>query len=230
MEALQTLTGLLWKGGIFMVPLGIVALAALVLIVERLFYLRENKIDTDAFHYHLRNALKDRELEQAIVLSAKTKGMIGRVMEEALRKVQQGAKDVDAASEKAILNEMEGMEKSRGWLATLIHVSPLIGIVGTVYGMIVAFMNIEQSGSADPALLAGGIYQALVTTFAGLLIAILASFAQEHIRRESNRLLYHVDLYVAEVREWLGGYGLAEAEGAGSVTERAGAKQELSHA
>jgi len=203
MQWLENMVILFWKGGFFMWPLLACAIAGIVLIIERILFLRENKIAWDHFHFELRSALKDGNLEKAIVLAAKTPGMIGRVMQECLLRVQAGERDVESATEKEILGEMASMERSRGWLATLIQVAPLLGLIGTVQGMIICFMTIEQTATADPKLLAGGIYTALITTFAGLLIAIPLSLALEHIRKQTNNILHYLDLYLVEVREWL---------------------------
>lgn len=195
--------GLLTKGGIFMIPLALVGLVGVVLTIERLLFLRENRIDGDRFHYELKNALQDDDIDSAVVIAAKTKGLVGRVMEQGLLKVQSGKRDIVAATEKALHSEMNAMEKSRGWLMTVAQVAPLLGIVGTVYGMIIAFMAIEQTASTDPALLAGGIYQALITTLVGLIIAIGAMIVAEYIRREANQILHYLDLFLIEVRDWL---------------------------
>jgi len=203
MEWLKTGVDLCFKGGIFMIPLAAVALTALVLVIERFIYLWENRIDADKFHYELKTALKENNLDQAIVLAARTKGFIGKVIEEGLLRIKAGETDVESATEKVILTEMMSMEKSRGWLVNMYQIAPLLGILGTVWGLVVAFMAIEQTASTDPRLLASGIYQALITTVAGLLIAIPVLILLEHIRKGTNRILSLLDLYLAEIKDWL---------------------------
>ena len=204
MSGLLTMLDLLcFKGGVFMIPLAIVALAGVALAIERLIFLRRNRLDGDRFLYELRTALKENDLDRAVVLSARTPGLIGRVMEEGLRRIQGGETDIVSATEKIIHSEMSAMEKSRGGIVTVAQVAPLLGILGTVWGMIVAFMAIEQSASTDPKILANGIYQALVTTLAGLLVAIPMTMVQEYVRRECNRILHHLDLFLLETRDWL---------------------------
>jgi biopolymer transport protein ExbB len=203
MDFLKLCVDLSLKGGFFMIPLALVAIAALVMIVERLLYLRQNRIDGDRFHFELRSALKDNDLNKAIALAARTKGVVGRVIEEGLLRIQAGETDVAAATEKVIHSEMSPMEKSRGWLVNFAQVAPLLGILGTVQGMVVVFMKIEQVGSADPKVLAGGIYIALITTVAGLVIALPVTVAQEYIRTETNKILHGLDLYLIEIREWV---------------------------
>lgn len=203
MDVLKLCVDLCLKGGFFMIPLGLVAIAAVVMIVERLIYLRQNRIDGDRFHFELRSALKDNDLNKAIALAARTKGMVGRVIEEGLLHIQAGETDVAVATEKVIHSEMAPMEKSRGWLVNFSQIAPLLGILGTVQGMIVAFMKIEQSGATDPKMLAGGIYMALITTVAGLVIAVPVTVAQEYIRTETNKILHYLDLYLIEIREWV---------------------------
>ena len=203
MQFFELVVDMFLKGGFFMWPLLLCAIAGIVLIIERMLFLRENQINWDHFQFELRSALKNNNLDKAIVLAAKTPGMIGRVMQECLLRIQAGETDVESATEKEILSEMESMEKSRGWLANIIQVAPLLGLIGTVQGMIMCFMTIERTSTADPRVLANGIYTALITTFAGLLIAIPVSVAQEYIRKRINKILHHLDLYLVEVREWL---------------------------
>jgi biopolymer transport protein ExbB len=203
MDYLKFAVEMFHKGGIFMWPLLVCAIVSVVLIIERALYLRENKIDWDRFHFELKNALKEENLEKAVVLAAKTKGVIGRVMQECLLGIKAGHTNVEEITEKEVLSEMGPMERSRGWLATMIQVAPLLGLIGTVQGMIQCFMQIEAAGTADPKMLAGGIYTALITTFAGLMVAIPSSIAQEHIRKESNNILHRMDLCLMEVQEWV---------------------------
>lgn len=202
METIQKLIQLGIAGGVFMIPLVIVAVVTLALVIERLLFLRENTLDWDRFHFELKSALKDNDLERGIVLAARTKGIVGRVMQECLLRVQAGQTDVERATEKEVLSEMASLERSRGWLNTMIQIAPLLGLLGTVQGMIMIFMTIEQSATMDPRMFAGGIYTKLVTTFTGLMIAVPAYVAQEHIRRRVNIMLHHLDLYLLEVRDW----------------------------
>ncbi|NQU11529.1 MotA/TolQ/ExbB proton channel family protein [bacterium] len=204
MDTLKTIVDLSMRGGPLMVPLALVALAALALVIERFLYLRANRIDGDRFHFELKTALKDGDLPKAIVLAARTRGVVGRVVEEGLLRVQDGETDVEAATEKVIHNEMSQVERSRGWLVNLAQVAPLLGILGTVQGMVLCFMRIEQSGATDPKMLAGGIYVALITTVAGLAIAVPVTVAQEYFRNQTNQILHYLDLCLLEVREWMG--------------------------
>lgn len=205
------------KGGIFMIPLFAVALFGLILVIERLLYLRENRIDGDRFHFELKNALKEDSIDQAIALAARTHGVIGRVLQEGLLRIKAGEKDVETATEKAILAEMVAMEKSRGWIVNMSQIAPLLGILGTVWGLVVSFMAIEKTASTDPRLLAGGIYQALITTVAGLVIAIPLTVAQEHVRKQTNTILGLMDLYIVEIKEWLVQKHGTEARGHGQT-------------
>jgi biopolymer transport protein ExbB len=203
MDGLKAIVDLSLKGGPMMVPLALVALAAIVLLIERLLYLRANRLDGDRFHFELRTALKEGDLPKAIALAARARGMVGRVIEEGLLRVQDGENDIETATEKVIHNEMSQIERSRGWLVNLSQVAPLLGILGTVHGMVICFMRIEQSGASDPKMLAGGIYMALITTVAGLSIAVPVTVAQEFIRNQTNRILHSVDLCLIEVKEWI---------------------------
>lgn len=203
MHWLTTLYDTILKGGIFMIPLVITGVAAIILMIERFLFLRENRINGDRLQFELQNALKENDLDKAIVLAAKTPGVIGRVLEEGLRRVQTGETDISAATEKVIHGEMKQMEKSRDWLSTISTISPLLGILGSVYGMIVAFNRIEQTGGTDPKLLAGGLAIALICTVTGLAIAIPTTVAHDYVRKQTNNILHGMDLYLLEIGEWL---------------------------
>lgn len=213
MSWIQNILDLGIKGGFFMIPLLAVALSGLVLMIERWLYLRENRLNSDQFHFDLKTVLKENSIDQAIALTARTKGVIGRVLQEGFLRIKAGEKDVGTATEKVILSEMMSMEKSRGWIVNMSQVAPLLGILGTVWGLVVAFMTIETTASTDPRLLAGGIYQALITTVAGLLIAIPLIIFQEHVRKQTNHILALLDLYLVEIKEWLAQNGAGGSKG-----------------
>ena len=199
------------RGGVFMIPLVIAGLTAIALTIERLLFLRENRVSGDRLQFELQNALKANDLDKAIVLAAKTPGIIGRVLEEGLRRVQTGETDIGAATEKIIHSEMAQMERSRDWLITISTIAPLLGIMGSVYGMIVAFHRIEESGGTDPRMLAGGLAIALICTVTGLVIAIPTTVAHDFIRKQTNHILHGMDLYLLEIGEWLGKRKILEA-------------------
>lgn len=203
MHSLTALFEAIVRGGIFMIPLVITGIAAVVLMIERFLFLRENRVNSDRLQFELQNALKEDDLDKAIVLAAKTPGVIGRVLEEGLRRVQTGETDINAATEKVIHGEMAQMEKSRDWLTTIATISPLLGILGSVYGMIVAFNRIEQSGGTDPKLLAGGLSIALICTVTGLIIAIPTTVAHDYVRKQTNNILHAMDLHLLEIGEWM---------------------------
>ena len=203
MHLITGLYNVIIRGGVFMIPLVIAGITALALTIERLLFLRENRVNGDRLQFELQNALKANDLDKAIILAAKTPGVIGRVLEEGLRRVQGGETDIGAATEKIIHSEMVQMERSRDWLITISTISPLLGIMGSVYGMIVAFGRIEESGGTDPKMLAGGLAIALICTVSGLVIAIPTTVAHDFIRKQTNLILHGMDLYLLEIGEWL---------------------------
>ena len=117
METLKFLVDMYFRGGFFMHLLLFVGLISIAMVIERLIYLRENRLDWDRFQFELKSALKSDDLGKAIAVSARTKGLVGRVMQECLLKVQAGETDIADATEKEILTEMTSMERSRGWLS-----------------------------------------------------------------------------------------------------------------
>src|SRR6185295_1925995 len=109
MDTIHTIVDLFFKGGIFMWPLLACAIAGIVLVVERFMFLRDNRVDWDRLQFELRALLKNNELDKAIALATKTPGVVGRVLHECLLRIQNGERNVEAATEKEILNEMASM-------------------------------------------------------------------------------------------------------------------------
>jgi biopolymer transport protein ExbB len=120
----------------------------------------------------LRQAINEGNIPQAIEVCQNSSGPVAVIMLAGLRRVQRGPETVAKAIENAGTLEMAFLERGLIWLATVSTVAPLLGFLGTVIGMVEAFGAIEKAGEVEATLVAGGIKVALITTVAGLVIAI----------------------------------------------------------
>jgi biopolymer transport protein ExbB len=183
------------KGGIMMIPIALCSLIALAILVERLFSLRRIRINTGTFVLQVKNMLLRQKVEEAVMLCKDTPGPIAAITQAGLLKHNRPREEIKDAIEGAAKTQVFHLERYLGILGTIAAIAPLIGFLGTVTGMIKAFMDIQNlGGNVDASVLAGGIWEALITTAAGLSVGIPALIFY-------NWLLSKVELHVFEMQE-----------------------------
>ena len=163
------------KGGPLMWAILFCSVVGLAVIIDRFLVLRKAKINLPAFMVRLRGFIKNNDMSGAASFCMKEKSPIANMVRKGLKKFGLGHARVKEAIENAGRQEIGKLEKGLSILATVAGVAPLIGFLGTVTGMIQAFMTIEDlAGAANPSDLAGGIWEALTTTAFGLIVGIPA--------------------------------------------------------
>ncbi|MGQ9629570.1 MAG: MotA/TolQ/ExbB proton channel family protein [bacterium] len=185
---------LLVAGGPLMVPIGLCSVISLAIIIERLFSLRRSRILPEDFLTRIQKALYNREISSARNMCEKQNIPIAWVIEAGLNNYQNG-RDImrEAIENEASLSVIPRLERYLGGLATIVNVAPMLGLLGTVTGMIRAFDVISLKGLGNPGLLAGGIAEALVTTAAGLIVAIPTSVAYNHFVSRVNDIVIEME-------------------------------------
>ena len=164
------------KGGPLMYLIILCSIVALAVVIERLYHLHRAKIDSDKFMESISNTLRRNRIMEAIDLCEKTPGPIAHIIKAGILKHDRSRVEIKEAIEDAGIYEVPRLEKNLGALATIAHISPLLGLLGTVTGMVRAFQIIQEKATllhpVSPGDLAGGIWEALITTCAGLIVAI----------------------------------------------------------
>lgn len=166
------LVDLFLQGGFVMWPILILLIWALATIIWKIIALRYAKIPVHDFLEKLLPLVREGKFEEAIELCKSTRGPVASMLEAGLLKVDQGMEEVEKALENASILEMSFLEKGLIALSTTVNLAPMLGFLGTVIGMIQAFQAIEAAGEVEPTVVAGGISVALITTAAGLSVAI----------------------------------------------------------
>ena len=186
----MTLLDLFLRGGIFMYPILLCSILAVVVIIERILVLRRANTDAGQFMLKLRSVLQRNDLMGAINFCARTVAPIANIMKRGLTVYPEGPERVREAIENSGKEETFKLEHRLGILANIAGIAPLLGFLGTVTGMIGAFRTIEQLGGAvNPSDLAGGIWEALLTTAFGLIVGIVAyGFYNYFVSRVSRRV------------------------------------------
>lgn len=164
------------KGGPLMILILACSVIAFAVVIERLWYLHRAKINTEEFMEDISETIKRNRIVDAIDKCNAIQGPIARILKSGIMKHDRPRSEIKEAIEDAGLHEVPLLEKNIGVLATIAHITPLLGLLGTVVGMVNAFQVIEQKAQAlmpvNPGDLAGGIWVALITTVAGLSVAI----------------------------------------------------------
>jgi len=168
----MTVTELLLSGGPILVVIILVSLYAVYLFVERFLKLRRERTDTSSLMARVNAAVRERDLEAALHACEQHGGPVARVLHSALERLPYGRPAVEAAFEEASLREEQALTRGLTPLSIIAKIAPMLGLLGTVTGMIITFSQISLRGSGDASELAYGIGQALVTTAAGLIVAI----------------------------------------------------------
>ena len=163
------------KGGIVMWFILACSIIGLTVVIDRYIVIRKAKINVPAFMVRLRGMLKKKDISGAISYCMEEKSPVANIVRKGLTKYKLGHERVKEAIENAGRLEVSKLEKGLAVLASISGIAPLLGFLGTVTGMISAFMTIEDlAGSANPSDLAGGIWEALLTTAFGLMVGIPA--------------------------------------------------------
>ena len=184
---------LIVKGGIFMYPIIFCSIVALAIFLERLWVLRRKHIIPLDFIDNVEGLLKKQKLSEAVFLCQNDMSSIAKIFLAGLRSTQKGMWLVKEAIEERGSREATILEKNVDILSTIANLSPLLGLLGTVSGMIKTFNAISVQGIGNPAPLAGGIAEALITTATGLCIAIPTLVCYRFLKDKASALIFEME-------------------------------------
>lgn len=171
----MNLLDMFFKGGLVMWPILLCSILGLAVIIDRFIVLRKARINVPAFMVRIRGFIKKRDISGAISYCMQEKSPVANIVRKGLKKYRYGHDRVKDAIENAGSQEISKLEKGLSVLASIAGIAPLLGFLGTVTGMISAFMTVQRlQGAVGPSDLAGGIWEALITTAYGLFVGIPA--------------------------------------------------------
>lgn len=192
------------EGGWVMIPLALLAIIAIYVFVERAIVIRNAAKEDTSFMQRIKDYIHEGELESAQNLCRNTNTPYARLIAKGITRIGRPMNDVLVAIENTGNIEVATLGKSLPWLATTAAGAPMIGFLGTVIGMVQAFYNLASAGSsANIDILAGGIYEALVTTVAGLIVGILALFAYNYLVARINGVMNNLECKTMEFMDLL---------------------------
>ena len=181
-------------GGTFMWPILVAFVFGLVFTLERIYSLMMSRIDSETFFDDITKVIDNDGAEAALELCEQTQGPVSAIFHAGLSRLHRGLAEVEKAIQNAGAIEMAFLEKNMIWLNAVITIAPMLGFTGTVIGMISAFDAIKAANDISPAVVAGGISQALLTTAFGLVVAMI-------IQTFQNLFVSRIDKLVLEMEE-----------------------------
>ena len=173
-----------------MVPLALLAIVSIYIFFERLFAINRANRQDNSFMDRIKEYIHRGEVDQALKLCQDTNTPYSRMIEKGVTRIGRPMNDVLVAIENVGNMEVAKLEKGFNWLATTAAGAPMLGFLGTVIGMVQAFFQLASAGNnSNVTILASGIYQALVTTVAGLIVGIIALFAYNFLTSRVNKVM-----------------------------------------
>ncbi len=191
------------KGGFLMYPIFFCSLLAIAIFFERMFYLKSVKTSTRKFSNRISDLVRKGNINFAITACRKNYSPISQIILSALLKYGSSREEIKEAIEDTANKEVTVLEKNLPILATVGNITPLLGLLGTVFGMIKGFQVISALGVGNPEALAGAISEALLTTAFGLSVAIPTIVAYNYLIHRVDRQIKEMELISVEILELL---------------------------
>ena len=195
-------------GGPVMIPIVMCSVFSLALVLERSYYFVKLHLGKDINHFfeQLRQAIEGRQWSEAHTLCEEWKGPVARVALAGLSAREGTPQEIDEAMEETAHDELPAVDQHLRWLSTLAQVSTLLGLLGTVTGLVRAFQAIQTKTAGgnpvSPGDLAGGVWEALITTVAGLVIAIPTILAYNYFASRVADVQFHMEKAAALIAGW----------------------------
>lgn len=188
-----SLLSILMKGGLLMIPILILSVAALAIFIERFLYIK-NAGKTDE---HMLETIKDKinegKLDDAKNICARSTGVTARVFEKALNRLGSPVRDIESIMESVSNIEVNRMEKNLSLLAAIAAIAPMFGFLGTVVGMIKSFYNISIANDISIGIIAGGIYEKMITSASGLVVGVIAYMMYTYLNHRIDSVIARLE-------------------------------------
>ena len=203
-EVTMSIYELVLKGGWIMAILGLFSIIAIYIFIERFLTINRASKEDKHFMDNIRDFIKNDRVDSAQALCKNNNSPIARMIEKGIMRIGRPLGDINAAIENVGKLEVSRLEKNVAGLATIAGAAPMLGFLGTVIGMIIAFYDMSMAGNnIDIALLSTGIYQAMITTVGGLIVGILAYVCYNILVARVEKLVYLLEARTPEFMDLL---------------------------
>jgi biopolymer transport protein ExbB len=203
-QAKLTLLDLTIKGGWVMIPIILLSFVAAYIFIERFYVIRKASQEDQNFMNRIKDYMHDGKIEAAVALCRSTDSPSARMIEKGISRLGRPLQDINTAIENVGKLEISKLEKGFPTLATITGAEPMLGFLGTVIGMVQSFYAMSQAGNnIEVSMMSNGIYTALITTVAGLIVGILGYFAYNVLVVRVERVVFNLEATLTEFMDIL---------------------------
>lgn len=187
------------KGGPLMIPIALSSVVAVYIFIERWRTINNADQSPESFMEKIKDLVIKGDLSAAKILCGQYDSPVARMIEKGLNRIGSPLKTIEASVENVAKIELFRLEKNLSILATIAGAAPMMGFLGTVLGMVQAFISIAQEeGTISPKLLSSGIYEAMITTVAGLIVGIIAYLGYNYLVTRVSKLVHKMEYSAIE--------------------------------
>lgn len=198
-----SLFNLLVKGGYVMIPILFLSVISVYLFVERYLYIKKSGRLDSYFLTHIDQQLKEGNIKGAIAYCDKSDYTIAKMLQKGLYRLGSPMRDIESAIEYMANVEIAKMEKNLSFLSAIAAIAPMLGFLGTVTGMIKSFHSISITDNISISIIAGGIYEKMVTSGAGLVVGIIAHILYVYLNNMIDRTITDMEMKTIEFMDIL---------------------------
>ncbi len=203
-EITLSIYDLVLKGGWIMAILGLFSIIAIYIFLERFSTINKASREDKNFMNNIRDFIHNGRVDSALALCKNNSSPIASMIEKGLMRIGRPLNDINTAIENVGKLEVSRLEKNVAGLATIAGAAPMLGFLGTVIGMIIAFYDMSMAGNnIDISLLSTGIYQAMITTVGGLIVGIIAYICYNILVARIEKLVYLLEARSTEFMDLL---------------------------
>jgi biopolymer transport protein ExbB len=192
-QVVQQVAQLILKGGWVMYPIFILSVMAFYIFFERYFTLRKANKDESSLMLQVRELIKQGNLSSAVALCKQSNTPIGRMLQKGLLRIGKPIKEIEGAIENVGKLEVAKLEKNISVLGIIAGIAPMLGFVGTISGVIKIFYNISLTDNISMGSIAGGLYEKMITSAAGLIVGILAYIAHHILNLMVDKIILKLE-------------------------------------
>ncbi|RMF90217.1 MAG: MotA/TolQ/ExbB proton channel family protein [Nitrospinota bacterium] len=194
------------KGGIMMIPIALCSVLAVAIIVERAVRFARTKNDSEELVAQIKHCILSNKFEEAMALCQHSQDMVARLLEEVIRNRHRPPEDLEKTISLLGSRYLQDLSKYLRGLGVIGNITPLMGLLGTVLGMVKAFMKVAHlGGKVNPSILASGIWEALLTTAAGLSVAIPVLLVYHYLEGKVDEYAFRMQNASMEILQTLKG-------------------------
>ena len=189
---------LLREGGVLMIPLLLCSIIMCYVFIERLMAIRKAAPDDTQFISHVREQVSDGNMQGARALCRNTGTPEARMIEKGISRIGKPIDQIEKSMEATGKLEVYQLEKNLSILSTVASIAPMFGFLGTIFGMMILFSDIQRANSLEINTLAGGIYTKMVTSAVGLIIGLLSYIGYKYLNAQINRAVNRMEAATTE--------------------------------